>query len=65
MTSTQHSQSLEGQFDALGNLAPEALANLGKWWKKNGKPAFADVASSRSMAALAGLSFSVSSPRLA
>ena len=65
MTAMQHSQSLEGQFDALGNLAPETFQNLGKWWIAKGKPAFTEVASARSMAPLAGLWFPVPATRLA
>lgn len=55
MDSTPHSQSSEGTFDALGNLAPEALTALSKWWMRKGKPGFSDVASPRAMAQLATL----------
>jgi hypothetical protein len=67
MDSTQHSQSSEGTFDALGNLAPDAFAGLSKWWMRKGKPAFSDVASSRAMAKLGALDLGLEhcGPRLA
>ena len=67
MDSTQHSQSSEGTFDALGNLAPEALAGLSKWWKHKGKPVFADVASPRGVLRLGALDLGLEhcGPRLA
>lgn len=67
MDLAQTSHSLEGTFDALGNLTPEALAGLSKWWIRKGKPAFADLASPRVMAPLRALDLEVEglSPRLA
>ncbi len=67
MDSTQHSQSSEGTFDALKNLAPEALVGLSKWWIRRGKPVFADVASPRAMAQLEALDLGLEhcGPRLA
>lgn len=67
MDNTQHSQSSEGTFDALGNLAPAALAGLSKWWKYKGKPVFADVASPREIGRLGALELGVEhcGPRLA
>lgn len=67
MNVAMQSSSLEGQFDALGKLAPETLGALSKWWIRNGKAVVSDVASPRSMALLAQLQLGLehAAPRLA
>jgi hypothetical protein len=58
---------LQGQFDALGQLGPDAWKGLSRWWIQKGKVVVTDVASLRDAKELSVLSlaFEGCAPRLA
>lgn len=58
---------LQGQFDALGQLGPDAWKGLSRWWIQKGKVIVTDVASARDARELGLLSLALEgcAPRLA
>ena len=57
----------QGQFDALGQLGPDAWKGLSRWWIQKGKVIVTDVASARDARELSLLSLALEgcAPRLA
>ena len=58
---------VQGQFDALGQLAPDAWKGFSRWWIQKGKVVVTDVASARDLKELSLLSLALEgcAPRLA
>jgi hypothetical protein len=58
---------LQGQFDGLGQLGPDAWKGLSRWWIQKGKVVVTDVASARDLKdlSLLAVAFEGCAPRLA
>ncbi len=68
-TSTSHCAEIElqGQFDGLGQLGPDAWKGLARWWIQKGRVVVTDVASTRDVKdlSLLAIAFEGCAPRLA